>query len=69
MAAAQALDLREFQPGRGVDMARQVIREKVAFLDEDRSLAPDHTCMQELTRTCRILEKVEEEVGDLSNAR
>jgi histidine ammonia-lyase len=68
MAAAQALDLREFQPGRGVDMARQVIREKVAFLDEDRSLAPDHTCMQELTRTCRILEKVEEEVGDLSNA-
>ena len=36
MGAAQALDLREFQPGRGVDTARKVIREKVAFLDEDR---------------------------------
>jgi histidine ammonia-lyase len=68
MAAAQALDLREFQPGHGVDQARQVIREKVDYLDEDRSLAPDHTTMQELTRSCRILEKVEEEVGDLSSA-
>ena len=66
MAAAQALDLRDFQPGRGSDAARSVIRETVDFLDEDRSLAPDHTAMQELTRSCRILAKVEETVGNLA---
>ncbi len=65
MAAAQALDLREFKPGRGSDTARAVIRETVDFLDVDRSLAPDHTAMQELTRSCRILAAVEEAVGDL----
>jgi histidine ammonia-lyase len=68
MAAAQALDLREFQPGRGSAAARSVIREVVDFLDVDRSLAPDHTAMQELTRSCRILEAVEEAVGSLGQA-
>ena len=66
MGAAQALDLRDFQPGTGCDTARAVIREKVDFLDIDRSLAPDHTAMQELTGSCRILEKVEKVVGDLA---
>jgi len=65
MAAAQALDLREFQPGKGVDAARRVIRTKVEFLDEDRSLYPDHTVMQELVASCAILEAVEKEIGDL----
>ncbi len=66
MGAAQALDLRDFQPGRGVDIARGVIRTKVEFLDEDRSLYPDHTVMQELVESCAILEAVEEGVGDLA---
>ncbi len=66
MAAAQALDLRDFQPGQGCATARAVIREEVEFLDIDRSLAPDHTAMQKLVKSCRILEKVEEVVGDLS---
>ncbi len=65
MGAAQALDLREFQPGKGVNVARAVIRTKVEFLDEDRSLYPDHTEMQELVRSGAILEAVEKEVGDL----
>jgi histidine ammonia-lyase len=43
-----------------------VIREVVEFLDIDRSLAPDHTKMQHLVKSCRILEKVEEVVGDLA---
>jgi histidine ammonia-lyase len=65
MGAAQALDLREFQPGKGVDVARAVIRTKVEFLDQDRSLYPDHTEMQELVRSGATLEAVEKEVGDL----
>src|SRR5512147_765492 len=36
MAAAQALDFRDFTPGKGVATAREVIRRHVAHLDEDR---------------------------------
>jgi histidine ammonia-lyase len=65
MAAAQALDLREFQPGRGVAKAKEVIRRHIQFLDEDRPLYPDHTRMKELVRSCEILDAVEAEVGSL----
>ncbi len=65
MAAAQALDFRDFTPGHGVQAARQVIRKYVAHLDEDRPLYPDHTRMKELVRSCEILEAVEQAVGSL----
>jgi len=65
MAAAQALDLRDFATGDGVSAARRVIREQVKFLDEDRPLYPDHTVMQELVRSCAILTAVEEAIGSL----
>ena len=65
MAAAQALDFREFNPGKGVNTARQVIRKYVAHLDEDRPLYPDHDKMKELVKSCEILETVEKEVGGL----
>ena len=65
MAAAQALDLRDFTTGDGVSTARRVIREQVKFLDEDRPLYPDHTVMKELVRSCAILTAVEEAIGSL----
>ena len=65
MAAAQALDFREFAFGRGVSAAREVVRRHVAHLDEDRPLYPDHNRMQELVRSCEILDAVEAEVGAL----
>jgi len=65
MAAAQALDFREFTPGRGVSAAKKVIRKYVKHLDEDRPLYPDHTRMKELVKSCEILEEVEKEVGSL----
>jgi histidine ammonia-lyase len=65
MAAAQALDFREFTPGRGVSAAKNVIRKHVAHLDEDRPLYPDHNRMLGLVRSCEILEVVETEVGSL----
>lgn len=65
MAAAQALDFRDFTPGQGVQKARQVIRKHVAHLDEDRPLYPDHNRMKELVQSCEILEAVEAEVGSL----
>jgi histidine ammonia-lyase len=65
MAAAQALDLRDFQHGRGVEKAREVVRRHVAHLDVDRPLYPDHTKMMEVVRSCEILEAVEAAVGSL----
>ncbi|MBA4379708.1 MAG: phenylalanine ammonia-lyase [Anaerolinea sp.] len=65
MAAAQALDFRDFTPGQGVQKARQVIRKHVAHLDVDRPLYPDHNRMKELVQSGEILEAVEKEVGSL----
>ena len=65
MAAAQALDFRDYAPGKGVAKAKEVIRKYVDFLDEDRPLYRDHTRMKELVKSCEILEEVEKEVGKL----
>lgn len=65
MAAAQALDFRDFTPGHGVNKAREVIRRHVAHLDEDRPLYPDHNKMKELVKSGEILEEVEKVVGSL----
>jgi histidine ammonia-lyase len=65
MAAAQALDFREFMPGKGVQAARNVLRKHIAHLDEDRPLYPDHNRMKELVKSCEILEEVEKTVGSL----
>ncbi len=65
MAAAQALDFRDFKFGRGVEKARQVIRKYIPHLEEDRPLYPDHNKMKELVKSCEILEEVEKEVGSL----
>jgi histidine ammonia-lyase len=68
MAAAQALDFRDFEPGRGVAAARQVIRRHVAHLDEDRPLHVDHARMKELVRSGAILEAVEQVTGRLDGS-
>jgi len=65
MAAAQALDFREYSFGKGVTKAKKVIRKHVDFLDIDRPLYPDHTKMKEVVKSCEILEKVEQEIGSL----
>ena len=65
MAAAQALDFRDFNPGRGVEAAHRVVRQHVDHLDEDRPLYPDHNRMKELVQSCEILEEVEKVIGSL----
>jgi len=65
MAAAQALDFREYKFGKGVRKAKEIIRKYVDFLDIDRPLYPDHTRMKELVKSCEILIEVEKVVGDL----
>lgn len=65
MAAAQALDFRDYLCGKGVTKAKEVIRKYVKFLDEDRPLYPDHTKMKELVKSCELLHEVEAVVGSL----
>lgn len=66
MAAAQALDFRDYQFGDGVQQAKETIRKYVKFLDVDRPLYPDHTRMKELVKSKEILTTVEEKIGKLS---
>jgi histidine ammonia-lyase len=66
MGAAQGLDFREFSPGRGVQVAREVIRRHVEHLDEDRPLYPDHDRMKALVASGELLDAVEEAVGELA---
>lgn len=65
MAAAQALDFREYQFGKGTTKAKEVIRRYVEFLEVDRPLYDDHNKMKELVKSCEILEEVEKEIGSL----
>ncbi len=65
MAAAQALDFREYKFGAGVNKAREIIRKHVTFLDVDRPLYPDHNTMKSLVKSCEILDEVERTVGKL----
>ena len=65
MAAAQALDFREFTPGRGSLKAREVIRRHVEHLGVDRPLYSDHNRMKDLVKSGEILEEVEKEIGGL----
>lgn len=65
LAAAQALDFRNFTPGKGVRIAHDVIRKHVEHLEEDRPLYPDHDRMKALVKSCEILKEVEKVVGPL----
>ncbi len=66
IAAAQALDFRDHEFGRGVRAARAAVRKTVAHLDEDRPLYVDHNNMKEAVRRLDVLEAVESEIGELA---
>lgn len=65
MAAAQALDFREYKFGKGVTKAKEIVRKHVDFLEIDRPLFDDHNNMKKLIESCEILHEVEKIVGEL----
>ncbi|MHA2336189.1 MAG: aromatic amino acid lyase, partial [Candidatus Hodarchaeales archaeon] len=65
MAAAQALDFRDYKFGNGVTKAKEIIRKYVEFLEVDRPLFDDHNAMKKLVHSCEILEEVEKLLGSL----
>lgn len=68
MAAAQALDFREFNFGKGTKTAHDVIRKYVEHLDVDRPLFRDHNTMAELVEKGEIVAEVEKEIGKLQDS-
>jgi len=68
IAAAQALDFRDFTAGRGVRAAREAVRCVVAHLEEDRPLFKDHNAMAAAVARGDVLEAVEREVGPLAGS-
>ena len=67
MAAAQALDIRGGELGKGTSIAHRVIRKYVDYLDEDRPLYRDHNAMVKLLKTNEIIDAVEEGLGTKLN--
>ncbi|MGD9020540.1 MAG: aromatic amino acid ammonia-lyase [Lysobacterales bacterium] len=65
MAAAQALDFRDYTPGAGTLAAKAAVRERVEYLDEDRPLYPDHNQMKDCVAKLEVLHAVEDAVGEL----
>jgi histidine ammonia-lyase len=66
LVAAQALDLRApLEPAAGTGAARDVVRERVAFLEADRELRPDIDAVTELVRSGALLAAAEAAVGAL----
>jgi len=68
IAAAQALDFRDHQPGRGTRAAHDAIRRVVEHLGEDRPLFSDHNAMAAAVKRFDVLEQVEGEVGALHSS-
>jgi len=66
IAAAQALDFRDFSFGAGTRAAHQAVRKIVAHLDEDRPLFNDHNNMMKTVKNRDILHAVESEIGSLA---
>ncbi len=66
MAAAQALDFRDFSFGKGVETAKKTVRKHVEFLDIDRPLYKDHNTMKKLVESTEILNAVEPVIGPLN---
>jgi len=65
IAAAQALDFRDFKFGTGTQVAHDAIRKVVEHLDVDRTLYTDHNNMMETVKTRKILHAVEDAIGEL----
>ena len=67
IAAAQALDFRNFKTGKGTQAAHSAVRKIVEHLDEDRPLYKDHNNMMAAVKKREILSAVENEIGELKS--
>lgn len=65
IAAAQAIDFREYNVGKGTKAAHKAVREVVEHLEVDRPLYSDHNNMMKAVNELKMLNAVEKEIGEL----
>ena len=65
IAAAQALDFRDYTPGKGTRAAHKAVRKIVDHLGVDRPLFDDHNNMMKAVKDRVVLHAVEEAIGEL----
>ncbi|MGL6169141.1 MAG: histidine ammonia-lyase [Fusobacteriaceae bacterium] len=66
LGACQGIDLRVIEKlGKGTKPAYKLVREVVEFYDKDRVMYIDIEKVEELIKTNKIVEKVEESIGEL----
>lgn len=66
LAACQGIDLRDVKRlGKGTNEAHTLVREVVEYYDKDRVMYIDIEKVEDLIKTNKIVEKVEENVGKL----
>ncbi|MBI5478307.1 MAG: aromatic amino acid lyase [Deltaproteobacteria bacterium] len=68
IAAAQALDFREFKFGAGTQAGHDTVRTVVEHLDADRPLFTDHNNMAAAVERCVVLDAVEQAIGELQSS-
>jgi len=68
IAAAQALDFRDHELGSGTRAGHAAVRRVVEHLDEDRPLFKDHNRISAAVKACELLDRVQEEVGELGSS-
>ncbi len=66
LAACQAIDLRGKKGlGKGTEIAYNIVRKHIKVLEEDRIMYKDIDICEDIIKSCKILNKVEEEIGSL----
>lgn len=65
LAASQGLEFHDLEPGRGVKVAYDFIREYIEPLDNDRPLNEDILKCRELIHEGEVIDEVEKEIGEL----
>ena len=66
MAGAQALDFRKpLKPGKGVQVAYDIVRKYVEHLEEDRPIYDDINRLTAVVKSGEILDEVEKAIGTL----
>lgn len=63
--ANQALDFRETKPGNAIQCAHDVVRNKVAFIEDDRVLYNDMHMLTDMLKSNVIVDAVELAIGPL----
>lgn len=64
--AIQALDFRENKPGKAISAVKNLVREKVEFVSDDRIMYKDMAKIEQMLRDGSLINAVEKEIGEIA---